>query len=123
MMWNESMHVKSPRWPSPVTAVIMMFLLGGGVACAADDPEEDTPQRLKEYTQQYQAGQQWQFYTGTVHESITMQRAFDSYGGDKMNHSAVSFMRFAPGKSWLRIDGFASPDELAKEYWLLAAAR
>jgi hypothetical protein len=25
-------------------------------------------------------------------------------------------MRLAPEKAWLRIDGFASPDELAREY-------
>ena len=45
-----------------------------------------------------------------------MQLAFDSYRGDKMNHEPLTLMRPAPGKPWVRIDGFASPDELAREY-------
>jgi protein SCO1/2 len=87
------------------------------------DPEEDTPQRLKEYAQHYNAGKQWQFYTGTVEASVALQRAFESYRGDKMNHSPLTFMRVAPGKPWVRIDGFASPDDLAKEYRLLTAQK
>jgi protein SCO1 len=87
------------------------------------DPEEDTPQRLTEYARQYHAEPQWQFYTGSVAASISMQRAFDSYRGDKMNHAPVTFMRLAPDKPWLRIDGIVGPDELANEYRLLAAAK
>jgi protein SCO1/2 len=76
------------------------------------DPEQDTPQVLAEYARKYGAGKQWQFYTGTVEASIAAQRAFDVYRGGKMKHNPVTFIRTAPGKPWLRIEGFAKSDEL-----------
>lgn len=76
------------------------------------DPEQDTPQVLAEYAHKYGAEKQWQFYTGTVEASIAAQRAFDVYRGGKMKHNPVTFIRTAPGKPWLRIEGFAKPDEL-----------
>lgn len=76
------------------------------------DPEQDTPAVLARYAKRFGAGRQWQFYTGTMDASIAVQRAFDVYGGDKMNHNPVTFIRIAPGKPWLRIDGFAKSDEL-----------
>ena len=87
------------------------------------DPEADTPARLTEYAQKFGAGPGWQFYTGTVDASITAQRAFDVYRGDKMNHTAVTLMRAAPGQPWRRIDGFVTPDALVHEYYQLLAAQ
>lgn len=87
------------------------------------DPEQDTPARLREYAKQYRAGPQWQFYTGTVQSSIAVQRAFDAYRGDKMNHTPVTFLRAAPGKPWIRIDGFATPDEIVREVRQLVVAK
>ena len=86
------------------------------------DPEEDTPARLAEYARKFKAGPQWQFYTGTTQASIATQRAFESYRGDKMNHTPVTLLRAAPGRRWVRIDGFASSDELVKELHELVAA-
>jgi protein SCO1 len=79
------------------------------------DPEEDTPSRLVEYAKRYRAGDQWSFYTGTVQASIQVQRAFDVYRGDKMNHSPVTLYRPAPGQPWVRLDGFATPDAVMGE--------
>ncbi|MGU7769076.1 SCO family protein [Burkholderia sp. MR1-5-21] len=80
------------------------------------DPEEDTPARLKAYATRFEAGPEWQHYTGTVDASIAAQRAFNVYRGDKMNHTPVTFLRAAPGQPWLRIDGFATPSELLDAY-------
>ncbi|MBV8259576.1 MAG: SCO family protein, partial [Paraburkholderia sp.] len=80
------------------------------------DPEEDTPPRLRAYAARFEAGPEWQHYTGTVEASIAAQRAFNVYRGDKMNHTPVAFLRAAPGKPWLRIDGFATPSELLAAY-------
>lgn len=76
------------------------------------DPEQDTPEVLARYAHKYGAKQQWQFYTGTVEASIAVQRAFDAYRGSKMEHNPVTYIRTAPGKPWLRIEGFAKSDEL-----------
>lgn len=80
------------------------------------DPEQDTPERLKAYAAHFEAGPEWQHYTGTVEASIAAQRAFNVFRGDKMAHTPVTFMRAAPGQPWLRIDGFATPTELLAAY-------
>jgi protein SCO1/2 len=87
------------------------------------DPEEDTPARLADYSKRFGAGRQWGFYTGSVQASVTLQKAFQAYFGDKMNHRPMTFMRAAPGQAWVRLDGFATPDELLKEYRQLVASR
>ncbi len=87
------------------------------------DPEQDTPARLREYARKVHAGPQWRYYTGTVQASVDVQRAFNAYLGDKMNHSPATFLRAAPGLPWVRIDGFASADELARELHDLVASR
>lgn len=79
------------------------------------DPEEDTPSRLAAYARKYDAGPEWQHYTGTMSASVTTQRAFDAYRGDKMNHTPVTFLRAAPDKLWVRIDGFVTADDLLRE--------
>ncbi|OXJ03578.1 hypothetical protein CFB41_05970 [Burkholderia sp. AU33803] len=80
------------------------------------DPEADTPERLRAYAARFDAGPEWQHYTGTVEASVAAQRAFNVFRGDKMNHTPVTFVRAAPGQPWLRIDGFATPTELLAAY-------
>jgi protein SCO1/2 len=79
------------------------------------DPEQDTPDRLAEYAQHFNAGPQWQFYTGTIEASLAVQRSFRAYFGDKMSHPPLTLVRSAPGKPWVRFDGFASVDQLLGE--------
>lgn len=86
------------------------------------DPEQDTPEVLARYARKYGAMQQWRFYTGTVEASIAAQRAFDVYRGGKMKHNPVTFIRSAPGKQWLRIEGFAKTDELMRGLGDMAAS-
>jgi protein SCO1/2 len=85
------------------------------------DPEQDTPARLRAYAKKFSAGSQWQHYTGTVQASVLVQKAFDAYRGDKMSHDPLTLMRAAPGKPWVRVDGFASADDLLQQYVGLAA--
>lgn len=86
------------------------------------DPEQDTPERLNEYARKFHAGPGWQYYTGTVAASLAAQKAFDVYRGEKMSHTPVTLLRAAPGKPWLRIDGFVTPDELVEDYRKLLAS-
>ncbi len=85
------------------------------------DPEQDTPARLRAYARKYGAGAQWQHYTGTLAASVATQRALGAYRGDKMSHSPLTLMRAADGKTWRRIDGFVTPDELLTQYHELTA--
>jgi protein SCO1/2 len=79
------------------------------------DPEQDTPARLSEYAKKFGAGPEWQFYTGTPQASVATQRAFNVYRGDKMDHAPVTLVRTAPGKPWVRLDGFVTPDQMLRE--------
>jgi protein SCO1/2 len=80
------------------------------------DPEYDTPKRLMDYALQHNALCQLDFYTGTLAASHAIQKAFNAYRGDKMNHTPLTLMRAAPGKPWVRIDGFATPGTIVKEF-------
>ena len=84
------------------------------------DPEYDTPKRLLAYAKENKTGPRWDFYTGSIDESVAVQKAFDAYRGDKMNHAPLTLLRAAPGKPWVRLDGFASPEMIVKEYQALA---
>ncbi len=79
------------------------------------DPEQDTPARLRQYAKTFHAGPQWQHYTGTLAASQRAQRAFDVYRGDKMDHAPAVLIRRAPGAEWIRIDGFATADQVLAE--------
>jgi protein SCO1/2 len=80
------------------------------------DPENDTPLQLKAYARSYQAGARWKFLTGRTQDIKSVQLAFDSYDRDKMTHEPVTLIRQASGKQWIRIDGFATPEQLVQEY-------
>jgi protein SCO1/2 len=79
------------------------------------DPEHDSPEALAEYAARFRAGPQWYFLTGTLEDSIAVQKAFEAYRGDKMNHAPLTLLRGDASSDWVRLDGFASADELERE--------
>jgi protein SCO1/2 len=85
------------------------------------DPEYDTPAALKSYAEKYGAGPQWRMLTGSLDNSIAVQRAFDVYRGDKMGHTPATFLRARAGQPWVRLDGFASADDIMREYRQIAS--
>jgi protein SCO1/2 len=80
------------------------------------DPENDTPLQLKAYARSFQAGTRWKFLTGRTQDIKSVQLAFNSYDADKMTHEPVTLIRQTSSKKWIRIDGFATPEQLVQEY-------
>lgn len=80
------------------------------------DPDNDTPEHMKSWSKNFGAGAQWTFLTGGARDIKAVQLAFDGYRGDKMNHEPLTLIRQKPGSPWIRIDGFANPDELVREF-------
>jgi len=80
------------------------------------DPEYDTPERLREYAERFKAGPEWRFFTGDPQRMVSVQRAFDNYRGNKMNHPPVTLLRRSAGEPWVRLDGIASAAEVTAEY-------
>lgn len=87
------------------------------------DPEQDTPERLRAYAARFGAGPGWTFLTGRIQDVVAVERAFDAYLGDKMNHRPVTLLRQGHDRPWVRLDGFASPADLAREYRQQVASR
>jgi protein SCO1/2 len=79
------------------------------------DPLNDTPAQLRDYGRRFGAGNGWHFYTGTLDASSAAQRAFDVYRGNKMNHQPLVLLRSGAGRKWVRIEGYASADQLLRE--------
>jgi protein SCO1/2 len=82
------------------------------------DPEYDTPERLKDFAERFKAGPDWLFLTGTERDVAQVLRAFDAYypGNNKMYHRPYTFLRAAPERPWVRLDGLLSATELVAEY-------
>ena len=79
------------------------------------DPEQDTPKALAKYAKQFEAGPQWTFLTGSLEDSIAVQKAFRAYRGDKNNHAPLTLLRDDMKSDWVRLDGFASASDLERE--------
>lgn len=87
------------------------------------DPEQDTPARLAAYAAKYHAGPAWHHYTGSIDAIKSIQRAFDAYRGQKMEHGPVTFVRAATSAPWIRLDGFATAETLMTELRPMLAGR
>lgn len=80
------------------------------------DPEQDTPSKLTEYAKRFGSAGLWAHYTSSSADSVAIQRAFDAWRGDKMNHQPTTYLRASPGKPWVRLDGFYGPSALVTEF-------
>jgi protein SCO1 len=79
------------------------------------DAAFDTVPRLREYAERLRSGNTWSFLTGQEADSVAVQKAFQAWRGDKMNHLPVTYLRPAPGRPWVRLEGLIGPDQLAAE--------
>lgn len=81
------------------------------------DPAYDTPERLRGYAKRFNAGAQWQFFTGRAEDIAAVQKAFASYpGNNKMQHVPVTFFRAEAGARWVRLEGLPNAEQLLDEY-------
>jgi protein SCO1/2 len=80
------------------------------------DPEHDTPARLHDYAQRFRAAEGWELLTGSREDIVAVQKAFNAFRGDKMNHIPVTFIHVADDSPWIRLEGFPSAEELVGEY-------
>jgi protein SCO1/2 len=83
------------------------------------DPDNDTPQVMKQYLQRYNARDGWDFLTGKREDIIKVMRAFDAYVTNKMNHYPLTILHGPGEKNWIRINELLSTSDLMKEYKLL----
>jgi protein SCO1/2 len=80
------------------------------------DPEHDTPDKLLDYTHRYKTGKNWRFFTGDLSAITAIQKAFNAYRGNKMNHVPLTFIKPSINESWYRIEGFTGASGLLAEF-------
>lgn len=85
------------------------------------DPDYDTPEQLMKYSKRFKAGDQWQFFTGSYQDVVTVEKAFDIFRGSKMNHEPITLIRSRNDQPWTRINGLASAEDIVKEYRSITA--
>ena len=79
------------------------------------DPENDTPQVMKDYLKKYSAVPGWDFLSGTRADIDTVMRAFDAYVANKMYHLPLTLIRSPADGSWVRIKGLMGAADLQDE--------
>jgi protein SCO1/2 len=80
------------------------------------DPENDTPELMKDYLRRYAAKPGWDFLTGSRKDIDRVMKAFDAYIPNKMSHFPITFLK-GPGKGkWVRIYGLLGTSDLIREY-------
>ena len=76
------------------------------------DPGVDSVDALQAYAKRYRAGDAWWLLTGTREASISAQRTFGAYRGDKMNHAPATYVRRSRDAPWQVIEGLSSGSTL-----------
>lgn len=84
------------------------------------DPDHDSVKRLAEHARR--TGASGSFFTGDPAASEAVQRAFDAWRGDKMNHQPVFLLSADPQRLWVRLDGLVLPGRLMAEFRRLRRA-
>lgn len=84
------------------------------------DPDNDTPEIMREYLQRYKSQPGWDFLTGKRQDIIQVMKAFDVYVVNKMNHYPITILRAPGSDAWVRIDGLLGASDLMEEYRQLA---
>jgi protein SCO1/2 len=80
------------------------------------DPENDTPERVKEYLKRYNAKLGWQGLTGTKDQIEKAARALNAYTADKMTILPLIQLYSSVDNRWVRISGFIGTSALIAEY-------
>lgn len=76
------------------------------------DPLRDTPARLKAYAARHEAGSGWRWLTGSKRDVDSVLKTFGAYTPDPESHPAMVMVGDAGGRSWTRLYGFPSVDDV-----------
>lgn len=77
------------------------------------DPEVDTPQRLKAWSQKFGARPGWTLVTGKKDDIVRILKAMNAYSGDFANHQPVTIVGNDATGTWKRSYGFTPASKLA----------
>ena len=84
------------------------------------DPETDTPERLRTWSEHFGTAPGWTLLTGSRHEIDMLLKALQAYTPDKNLHSSTFFLGNDATGEWKRVSGSATPAALAEALKQLA---
>ncbi len=80
-----TMSLKSLQPELPSDTLIVMISI---------DPETDTPELLSSYAEKFKIDDSnWYLLTGEIREIVALQKEFEAYRGNKMNHTTSLFVK------------------------------
>lgn len=80
------------------------------------DPQNDTPDQLKSFAENFEPGDNWYLVTGHEADISRIQKAFNAFQQNKMQHQPLTFIRATPSSSWTRLDGLIGAEALHQEF-------
>jgi len=87
------------------------------------DPANDTPERLKRFAEQYQAGPGWSLVTGDKTEIDGLLGALGVAAPNKLEHTPTVLIGNDASGKWLRVSGLASSSVIAHTIHEVAASQ
>jgi protein SCO1/2 len=79
------------------------------------DPEHDRPEQMKQYLSRYNAGEGWDFLTGSREDIALVLKALDATIVDKMSHFPLYILHGPRSDEWVRIRGLIGQADLMNE--------
>ncbi|HEX2121315.1 MAG TPA: SCO family protein [Thermoanaerobaculia bacterium] len=76
------------------------------------DPDVDTPERLKTWSQKFGARPGWTLVTGRKDDITRILKAMNAYSGDYVNHQPVTIVGNDATGTWKRQYGFTTAAKL-----------
>lgn len=76
------------------------------------DPVNDTPERLREFSDKFRTGLGWTFVTGEKAEITNLLKSLGAYSADKNEHSNMVIIGNDAKHQWTRLYGLPQADEI-----------
>lgn len=77
------------------------------------DPLTDTPERLKAWSEKFEAGEGWTLLTGKSKDINTLLKKLEVYNALKEEHAPIILLGKEGANNWVRTNGLADVKELA----------
>ncbi|PHS03599.1 MAG: hypothetical protein COA88_15530 [Kordia sp.] len=77
------------------------------------DPLTDTPERLKAWSEQFEAGPGWTLLTGTNRDINSLLKKLEVYTALKEEHAPIILLGKEGTNKWIRTNGLTNSQELA----------
>lgn len=78
------------------------------------DPVTDTPERLKAWSEKFNAGPGWTLLTGLKQDVDKLLKALKVFTADKTDHAPLILIGDGTGGNWTRVHGFTPPAKLSE---------